>query len=74
MAKKKKTAYVCQSCGYDTSKWMGKCPGCGAWNSMVEEIVVPAAEERRSGLGGTDAAPPQPDHGGGSAAVFDRLG
>ena len=60
MAKKKKTAYVCQSCGYDTSKWMGKCPGCGAWNSMVEEIVVPETEERRGGLGGTDAAPPQP--------------
>ena len=60
MAKKKKTAYVCQSCGYDTSKWMGKCPSCGAWNSMVEEIVVPASEERRGGLGGTDAAPPQP--------------
>ena len=59
MAKKKKTAYVCQSCGYDTSKWMGKCPGCGAWNSMVEEIVVPESETRRSGLGGTDAAPPQ---------------
>ena len=60
MAKKKKTAYVCQSCGYDTSKWMGKCPGCGAWNSMVEEIVVPESEARRGGLGGTDAAPPQP--------------
>ena len=60
MAKKKKTAYVCQSCGYDTSKWMGKCPRCGAWNSMVEEIVVPESEARRSGLGGTDAAPPQP--------------
>ncbi|WP_311649673.1 DNA repair protein RadA [Selenomonas artemidis] len=60
MAKKKKTAYVCQSCGYDTSKWMGKCPGCGAWNSMVEEIVVPESEARRSGLSGTDAAPPQP--------------
>jgi DNA repair protein radA len=60
MAKKKKTAYVCQSCGYDTSKWMGKCPGCGAWNSMVEEIVAPESEARRSGLGGTDAAPPQP--------------
>ena len=60
MAKMKKTAYVCQSCGYDTSKWMGKCPGCGAWNSMVEEIVVPESEARRSGLGGTDAAPPQP--------------
>ncbi|EFR41995.1 DNA repair protein RadA [Selenomonas sp. oral taxon 137 str. F0430] len=60
MAKKKKTAYVCQSCGYDTSKWMGKCPGCGAWNSMVAEIVAPESEARRSGLGGTDAAPPQP--------------
>ena len=47
MAKKKKTAYVCQNCGYDTFKWMGKCPGCGAWNSLVEEIVTPPTEERR---------------------------
>ena len=36
---KKKTMYVCQSCGYDTAKWLGKCPGCGQWNTMVEEIV-----------------------------------
>ena len=59
MAKKKKTAYVCQECGYDTLKWMGKCPGCGAWNSLVEEIVVPPAEERR-GVGTGNAEPPQP--------------
>lgn len=40
MAKSKnKTMYVCQDCGYDTPKWLGRCPGCGAWNTMVEEIV-----------------------------------
>ena len=58
MAKKKKTAYVCQNCGYDTLKWMGKCPGCGAWNSLVEEIVTPPAEERR-GVGTGNAERPQ---------------
>ena len=41
MAKKKKTMYVCQNCGYDNTRWMGKCPGCGAWNTMVEEVVAP---------------------------------
>ena len=40
MPKKKKTVYVCQDCGYDTPKWLGKCPGCGAWNTMVEEVVA----------------------------------
>ena len=33
-----RTKYVCQSCGYETSKWMGKCPECMKWNSFVEEI------------------------------------
>ncbi|MGQ3012484.1 MAG: DNA repair protein RadA [Flavobacteriales bacterium] len=33
-----KTAFVCQSCGFSTPKWMGKCSSCGAWNSFVEEI------------------------------------
>ena len=59
MAKKKKTVYVCQECGYDTAKWMGKCPGCGAWNTMAEEIVAPAAEERR-GIGSVQGEAPQP--------------
>lgn len=36
---KKKTMYVCQECGYDTPKWLGKCPGCGRWNTLVEEII-----------------------------------
>ena len=35
--KNQKTILVCQSCGYQTPKWMGKCPECGAWESFVEE-------------------------------------
>ena len=40
MAGKTKTVYVCSSCGYDAPKWLGKCPGCGEWNTMVEEKIV----------------------------------
>lgn len=36
---KTKSAFFCQQCGYETPKWTGKCPSCGAWNSFVEEIV-----------------------------------
>ncbi|MEG0830141.1 MAG: DNA repair protein RadA [Anaerovoracaceae bacterium] len=39
MAKKAKTVFVCQECGYDSPKWMGQCI-CGAWNSMVEEKAI----------------------------------
>lgn len=45
---KRKTMYVCQNCGYDTAKWLGKCPGCGQWNTMAEEIV---REERSQSRG-----------------------
>ncbi|MBR1893008.1 MAG: DNA repair protein RadA [Lachnospiraceae bacterium] len=37
---KKKTAFFCQSCGYESSKWMGQCPACHEWNTMVEETVT----------------------------------
>lgn len=36
---KNKTAYVCNSCGYDSPKWIGKCPSCGEWNTFVEQKV-----------------------------------
>ncbi len=36
---KAKTAYVCTECGYDSPKWYGKCPSCGSWNTMAEELV-----------------------------------
>ncbi|WP_453992482.1 DNA repair protein RadA [Bacillus nitroreducens] len=36
---KTKTKFTCQSCGYESAKWMGKCPGCSSWNSLVEETL-----------------------------------
>ncbi|MBO4942286.1 MAG: DNA repair protein RadA [Muribaculaceae bacterium] len=43
MAKKQmKTMWFCTACGADSPKWAGKCPACGAWNTMVEEKVGPA--------------------------------
>ena len=36
---KAKTAFVCSECGYDSPKWYGKCPSCGAWNTMEEQIL-----------------------------------
>ncbi len=41
MATKIKTVFFCQNCGYESSKWMGQCPGCRQWNSFVEETVKP---------------------------------
>lgn len=35
-ASKEKTAYVCSSCGYDSPKWIGRCPSCGQWNTFAE--------------------------------------
>lgn len=39
MAKGKTTVYFCQECGFESSKWMGQCPGCKEWNTFVEETV-----------------------------------
>ncbi|MDX2189360.1 MAG: DNA repair protein RadA [Bacteroidota bacterium] len=36
---KVKSTYNCQSCGYNSAKWLGKCPSCGQWNTFVEELV-----------------------------------
>ncbi|WP_085504852.1 DNA repair protein RadA [Thalassobacillus devorans] len=36
---KKKSKFVCQECGYESAKWMGKCPACHQWNTLVEEVV-----------------------------------
>ncbi len=41
MAKaKEKSVFFCQECGYESAKWLGKCPGCGQWNTFVEELVI----------------------------------
>ena len=51
MKKTPKTVYTCQSCGYRAPKWMGKCPECNQWDSLVEEQVqAPAGLENIPGL------------------------
>ncbi|MGI6041736.1 MAG: DNA repair protein RadA [Candidatus Alectryocaccobium sp.] len=40
MAKDKKSVFFCQNCGYESAKWMGQCPSCRQWNTMVEEKVT----------------------------------
>src|SRR4051812_26647955 len=39
--KKAETIYSCQNCGHQSRKWLGKCPECGEWNSLVEERAQP---------------------------------
>jgi len=43
---KTKTVFFCTDCGYETPKWMGRCPGCGAYNTMQEHIEKPVAPGR----------------------------
>jgi len=37
---KTKTSFFCQNCGYESAKWLGKCPACNEWNTFVEEVVA----------------------------------
>ena len=42
---KQKTVYVCSQCGYETARWLGKCPDCGSWNTLTEQLAASAAPE-----------------------------
>jgi DNA repair protein RadA/Sms len=53
---KTNTVFSCQSCGYQTPKWLGKCPDCGSWNSFVEEVF----QKERSIRKGLEILKPQP--------------
>ena len=35
-----KTAFFCSNCGYESAKWLGKCPSCDQWNTFVEEVIT----------------------------------
>ena len=53
---KKKTTFQCSACGYETPRWMGKCPSCGAWNTLEEALAepeesAPKAYKQRGGQG-----------------------
>src|SRR6266513_2846644 len=57
------TIFACSGCGHESPKWHGRCPGCGEWNTLVEERAAPVA--RSGGLGGgraAKAATPVPLH------------
>ncbi|MFC6601442.1 DNA repair protein RadA [Ectobacillus funiculus] len=59
---KKKTKFVCQECGYQSPKYMGKCPGCSSWNTMVEEIEETISSRRLTFATGaqTEFSQPRP--------------
>jgi len=49
LAKKQATIYCCGGCGYETQKWLGRCPGCGEWNTMAEFKPAPASKRKSAG-------------------------
>lgn len=57
---KTKTHFVCQSCGYQMPKWLGRCPGCQEWNTFVEERMIEEKEPQRDLLGFESSAIPVP--------------
>src|SRR5215470_17275120 len=56
---KGRSAFVCQQCGHSAPRWLGQCPGCGAWSSLVEE-ALPAPRARGARAAATGAGAPQP--------------
>lgn len=57
---KRKVKFVCQDCGYESAKWMGKCPGCNNWNTLVEEIEASSMKSRHT-VGGEAKAARKPE-------------
>ncbi len=74
MAKKPKTVFVCQECGYESPRWMGRCI-CGAWNSMVEEKIIdtPENDSRRRGSA-VSSAPGGSGRSGGRPGMLKKVG
>ena len=50
MLAKTKTFFCCRECGYSTQKWLGKCPDCGEWNSLVEEKSIQPSRSAQNNL------------------------
>ena len=47
-----KSKFVCQECGYETAKWLGKCPSCSEWNTFVEEFETKSGDTKsQRGIG-----------------------
>jgi len=57
---KMRVHYVCQQCGTDSGRWFGRCTGCGAWNTCVEEADAPLASKSKNINGPVESHPPIP--------------
>lgn len=53
---KAKSVYLCSECGYESARWYGKCPGCGAWNTLNEEMIQPEPVSARRSSAASPAA------------------
>ena len=49
---KTKTGFFCQECGYESAKWLGKCPSCNQWNTFVEEVIVKGTDKKKDDWAG----------------------
>ena len=58
---KAKTQYVCQNCGYISATYLGRCPNCGGWNTLVEETVSSTKSAPRQTRTGSKVKPTRMD-------------
>ncbi|MBT5439175.1 MAG: AAA family ATPase, partial [Flavobacteriales bacterium] len=56
---KTKSAFFCQDCGHESPKWLGKCPGCHSWNTLIEEIKVKKSSSTPFSRKASEANPKQ---------------
>ncbi|MBP9002847.1 MAG: DNA repair protein RadA, partial [Candidatus Hydrogenedentes bacterium] len=69
-----KTRFVCEACGAAQSRWVGKCPACGEWNTLTEQAVASGSQDGKRGAeSGWLAAPPPRPISDGSAEPPSRL-
>lgn len=59
MVSKARSVYICSECGFESAKWYGKCPGCGQWNTMNEEVreILPKKNAAAQGISRSSARP-----------------
>ena len=70
---KLRTVFVCQACGFESSKWLGRCPDCGEWNSFQEERQEPAASKGRQGAPGLETLSKPKPYDAVDGAEADRI-
>ena len=56
---KSKTVFICQNCGVESAKWIGRCPSCKEWNTYHEEIIAPLSPHERSYSSGQEKRKPE---------------